>query len=235
MTRAPLALYWIIGNHGIVGSDGSLMTRKIKEKYQSAYPRAIFICRRSTWKSCSDRVRSLTELQAAVAARTICGARNGGGHTDRKVFPKVRILGPARRATQLEISRTDAFTLGIDPLQCGNRAILREHPGIRIVGPAGEVTVEEGVIVAARHIHFHTSDAEKWGITDKQMLKVRVGGERGVHIRAGACAGIGSIRAGHAYRYGRRQRGRRYNRRFGEIVGLTLHRYPMATPGRFML
>ena len=42
------------------------------------------------------------------------------------------------------------------------------------------MTIEEGVIVAARHIHFHTSDAEKWGIADKQKLKVRFGGDRGV-------------------------------------------------------
>lgn len=94
-------------------------------------------------------------------------------------FPKVRILGPARKMTQLEISRTDAFSLGLNPpvRESGN---IQGTPGIRIVGPAGEVTVEEGVIVAARHIHFHTSDAERWGIRDKQMLKVRVGGERGL-------------------------------------------------------
>ena len=53
-------------------------------------------------------------------------------------------------------------------------------PGVKIVGPKGEVELQEGVIVAARHIHFHTSDAEKWGISDKQMLRVRVGGERGL-------------------------------------------------------
>ncbi len=94
-------------------------------------------------------------------------------------FPKVRILGPARNLTQLEISRTDAFTLGINPpvRESGN---IAGTPGVRIVGPAGEVTIEEGVIVAARHIHFHTSDAQKWGIRDKQMLQVKAGGERGV-------------------------------------------------------
>lgn len=94
-------------------------------------------------------------------------------------FPKVRILGPARKTTQLEVSRTDAFSLGLNPpvRESGN---IENTPGIRIVGPAGEVTVDQGVIVAARHIHFHTSDAERWGIGDKQLLKVRVGGERGV-------------------------------------------------------
>jgi putative phosphotransacetylase len=94
-------------------------------------------------------------------------------------FPKVRILGPVRKATQLEVSRTDAFALGLQaPLrESGN---IEGTPGIRIVGPKGEVTVDKGVIVAARHIHFHTSDAARWGITDKQMLKVRIGGDRGV-------------------------------------------------------
>lgn len=94
-------------------------------------------------------------------------------------FPKVRILGPTRKNTQLEISRTDSFALGV-------KAPVRESgdtagsAGITIKGPAGEVTIEEGVIIAARHIHFHTSDAERWGIVDKQKLKVRVGGDRGV-------------------------------------------------------
>lgn len=94
-------------------------------------------------------------------------------------FPKVRILGPARKRTQLEISRTDAFALGMKPpvRESGN---IAGTPGMTIKGPAGEVTVEEGVIVAARHIHFHTSDAERWGIADKQRLRVRLGGERGM-------------------------------------------------------
>jgi Propanediol utilization protein len=94
-------------------------------------------------------------------------------------FPKVRILGPVRPATQLEVSRTDAFALGINPpvRESGN---IKGSAGITIKGPAGEVTIEEGVIVAARHIHFHTSDADKWGIADKQLLKVRFQGERGV-------------------------------------------------------
>ncbi|TJY43109.1 phosphate propanoyltransferase [Cohnella pontilimi] len=100
-------------------------------------------------------------------------------HGPKGSFPKVRILGPVRRATQLEVSRTDAFALGAKPpvRESGN---IAGTPGFRIVGPAGEVTVEQGMIVAARHIHFHTSDAGKWGISDKQLLKVRVGGERGV-------------------------------------------------------
>ncbi|MGO4277039.1 PduL/EutD family phosphate acyltransferase, partial [Paenibacillus sp. TAF58] len=47
-----------------------------------------------------------------------------------------------------------------------------------VIGPQGEIELEQGVIVAARHIHFHTSDALKWGIQDKQLLRVKVNGER---------------------------------------------------------
>jgi putative phosphotransacetylase len=90
---------------------------------------------------------------------------------------KIRILGPARGVTQLEISRTDSFALGLNPplRQSGDVA---GTPGIKVIGPAGSVELEFGVIVAARHIHFHTSDALAWGITDKQMLKVKLNGER---------------------------------------------------------
>jgi putative phosphotransacetylase len=92
-------------------------------------------------------------------------------------FDKVRILGPARGATQLEVSKTDSFFLGLNPpvRQSGN---ITGTPGIRLIGPAGELTIEEGVIVAARHIHFHTDDAGRWGIADKQLLTVKIEGER---------------------------------------------------------
>lgn len=92
-------------------------------------------------------------------------------------FDKVRILGPIRPQTQIEVSRTDAFTLGIHPpvRESGN---IEGTPGLRVIGPHGEVTLEQGVIVAARHIHLHTSDAKQWGIQDKQLLRVHMRGER---------------------------------------------------------
>jgi len=92
-------------------------------------------------------------------------------------FNKVRILGPVRGNTQLEISKTDSFKLGIQaPVrQSGN---TEGTPGVKIVGSAGEVTIQEGVIIAARHIHFHTQDALKWGIENNQKLSVKCKGER---------------------------------------------------------
>ncbi|MDP5273522.1 phosphate propanoyltransferase [Chengkuizengella axinellae] len=95
----------------------------------------------------------------------------------KNCFEKVRILGPARGDSQLEISKTDSFYLGVKaPVR--ESGDIEDSPGIKVVGPAGEVEMEKGVIIAARHIHFHTSDAEKWGIQNKQLLKVKVNGER---------------------------------------------------------
>ncbi len=91
----------------------------------------------------------------------------------------VRVLGPARPETQIEISLTDARVLGVGaPVK--DSGDLAGSPGVKIVGPKGEVDLEKGVIVAARHIHMHTSDAEKAGLRDKEEVKVIVGGKRGV-------------------------------------------------------
>jgi len=121
----------------------------------------------------------LTEMKPLTQPGQFAANETVAVYGPKGAFGKVRILGPARKATQLEVSRTDAFALGMNP-PVRESGSIEGTPGIRIVGPAGEVTVDEGVIVAARHIHFHTSDAERFGISDKQLLKVRVGGDRGV-------------------------------------------------------
>ena len=85
----------------------------------------------------------------------------------------VSILGPTRPATQLEVYLTDARTLGV-------KAPVRESgdvagsPGIKLVGPCGEVELKEGVIAAKRHIHITPDDAEKFGVQDRQIVEVRV-------------------------------------------------------------
>ena len=101
----------------------------------------------------------------------------------------VRVLGPARPATQIEISLTDGFALGVKaPIK--NSGDLEGTPGAKIVGPKGEVTIDKGVIVAARHLHMYTTDAEKYGCKDGDIVKIRVEGIRGlvfenVLVRAG--------------------------------------------------
>ncbi len=91
----------------------------------------------------------------------------------------LRVLGPARKETQIEILLADSFVLGVNPpvRESGN---LEGSPGAKLIGPKGEVTIEKGVIVARRHIHMLPPEAEKIGVVDKQMVSVKVGGERGL-------------------------------------------------------
>lgn len=91
----------------------------------------------------------------------------------------VRILGPVRKETQVELSVTDCFKIGVKPV-VRDSGQLDGTEGINIIGPVGEVTTDKGVIVAGRHIHFHTDQAKEWGVQDGQRVKVNVQGERPV-------------------------------------------------------
>lgn len=97
----------------------------------------------------------------------------------KNTIKNVLILGPVRKATQVEISLTDARALGVN-------ALIRESgdiagtSGIKLVGPAGEVEITEGVIAAKRHVHLDTATAEEMGLKDKQIVSVKVEGERGL-------------------------------------------------------
>lgn len=97
----------------------------------------------------------------------------------RGVLESVRVLGPLRSYSQVEISRTDSFKLGVNPpiRESGDH---EGSPGCVLVGPAGVVSLKEGVIIALRHIHMHTSDAKRYGLKDKDLVTVQVGGERGL-------------------------------------------------------
>jgi putative phosphotransacetylase len=91
----------------------------------------------------------------------------------------VRILGPVRKETQIEISLADGFVLGVNP-PVRDSGDLIDSPGAKVVGPMGEVVIEKGVIAASRHIHMHTSDAENFGVVDKEVVSVKVEGKRGL-------------------------------------------------------
>ena len=88
-------------------------------------------------------------------------------------FPAVSILGPVRKATQVEISLTDARSIGVN-------APVRESGDIagsgacRLVGPAGEIEISEGVIAAKRHIHATVADAERMGLENGQIVSVEI-------------------------------------------------------------
>ncbi|MDI9520004.1 MAG: phosphate propanoyltransferase [Bacillota bacterium] len=83
------------------------------------------------------------------------------------------ILGPTRKETQVEISLTDARTLGLKP-PVRESGDTKGSAGCKIVGPAGEIDLAEGVIVAKRHIHMTPEDAEKFGVKDKDVVGVKV-------------------------------------------------------------
>lgn len=88
-------------------------------------------------------------------------------------FPAVSILGPTRPADQVELSASDARSIGV-------AAPVRESGDIagsgacKLVGPKGEVELQEGVIVAKRHIHMTPEDAENYGVKDKQVVSVKI-------------------------------------------------------------
>lgn len=95
------------------------------------------------------------------------------------IIEKVRVLGPARKKTQVEVAPSDAFRLGIAP-PVRDSGDIAGSAGLTLVGPNGTVTLKEGVILAARHIHMHPLDAERFGVKDKQRVNVKAPGPRGV-------------------------------------------------------
>ncbi|HHY92804.1 MAG TPA: phosphate propanoyltransferase [Firmicutes bacterium] len=94
------------------------------------------------------------------------------------VLPKVRVLGPPRGHTQVEVAQTDCFVLGIPPLVRASGHIAGT-PGLAVVGPKGARFLREGAIVALRHVHITPPEAAAWGLKDGDFVAVRVlGGER---------------------------------------------------------
>lgn len=91
----------------------------------------------------------------------------------KKSLANVSILGPVRPATQIELSATDARSIGISaPIR--ESGDVAGSAGCKLVGPCGEVEVKEGVIVAKRHIHLTPADAEELGVKDKEVVWVKL-------------------------------------------------------------
>ena len=85
----------------------------------------------------------------------------------------ISILGPERKATQVELSLTDARALGIK-VPVRESGDIDNTPGLKLVGPKGEVEIPMGAIAAKRHIHLTPADAEEMGLVDKQIVSVKV-------------------------------------------------------------
>lgn len=89
----------------------------------------------------------------------------------------IRVLGPARPESQVELALTDARAIGVDiPIRESGQ--LDGTPGCKLVGPSGEVELSKGVIAALRHIHLSAEEAEKAGVKDKQIVGLKFDGPR---------------------------------------------------------
>ena len=100
---------------------------------------------------------------------TVCGPKGA--------IEKVRVLGPARKQTQVEILMGDTFKLGVKG-EVRMSGVLDGTPGVTLVGPKGSVQIPEGVIVAKRHIHMSSADAARFGVQDGQIIDLECDGTR---------------------------------------------------------
>ena len=94
-------------------------------------------------------------------------------------FERVRILGPVRPVTQIEIAISDSFKLGVNP-PVRESGDLADSPGLKLVGPKGAVELTEGVIIASRHIHMDEETAKQYNLKDKDIVTVKCEGPRAV-------------------------------------------------------
>ncbi len=91
----------------------------------------------------------------------------------KRMLPNVRVLGPTRPHSQVELAFTDTISLGIDaPVRHSGK--VDGTPGCVLVGPKGVVELDEGVIRAARHVHMNFGDAEKYGVRNGDLMKLRI-------------------------------------------------------------
>lgn len=98
--------------------------------------------------------------------------------TEKDEIEKVRIVGPVRDYTQVEISKTDAYKLGINP-PIRDSGDLKGSSPIIIIGPVGTLNLKEGCIIPTRHIHIMPNQVALYGLSDKKEVSVRLGREKG--------------------------------------------------------
>jgi putative phosphotransacetylase len=118
---------------------------------------------------------------AAQETVTLIGPRS-------RLISNLRILGPCRDLTQVELAFTDAITLGIDNLPIRISGNTKGTPGAYLMGPAGMMELAEGLIRAAIHVHMNPGDARFYRVKHGDLMKLRVGGDTGVtfdrvHVR----------------------------------------------------
>ncbi|MCD8151909.1 MAG: phosphate propanoyltransferase [Clostridiales bacterium] len=133
-------------------------------------------------------IRALTQPGQFAAREQVTVVGPGGS------LEHVRVLGPTRAKSQIEISVSDSFKIGVKKCPIRLSGDLDGSMGVTLIGPKGRVTLDEGLIVAARHIHMSEAEALVYGVHDRQVVAVRVGGERPCTLENVICR-VGS---GHA-------------------------------------
>ena len=118
---------------------------------------------------------------AATETVTLIGPRS-------RLISNLRILGPLRSRSQIELAFTDAVSLGYDDVPIRLSGNLAGTPGAVLMGPNGVVELKDGVIRAAMHVHMNPDDAARYGVRQRDVMKLRVGGDAGVtfehvHVR----------------------------------------------------
>lgn len=118
---------------------------------------------------------------AAKETVTLIGPRS-------RLISNLRILGPMRKQSQVELAFTDAISLGFDDVPVRLSGNIEGTPGAVIMGPKGVVELKEGVIRAAIHVHMSPAEADYFGVKQGDRMKLRIGGESGltfnnVHVR----------------------------------------------------
>ena len=98
--------------------------------------------------------------------------------TEKSQIENVRILGPVRKYTQVEISKTDAYKLGLNP-PVRDSGDLKQSEKIELIGPKGTIKIEEGCIIATRHIHITPEEVIKYGLENLKTVSVELPGEKG--------------------------------------------------------
>jgi putative phosphotransacetylase len=120
--------------------------------------------------------RNLSQVGEFAAEETVTLVGPKG-----RALEGVRLLGPLREFTQIELARSDGLRLGVD-LPVRKTGDLQGSPGLTAVGPSGTVVLKQGAIRTTRHIHMSADDAARFGLRDGQVVRARVGGVRAVTL-----------------------------------------------------
>lgn len=124
----------------------------------------------------------LTEKKALTQPGEFAAEETVAVRFGDKEIANVRVISPLRAKTQLEISLTDAYSLGMKAL-LRSSGDLKGTPGVTLVGPAGETVLDQGAIVALRHLHISPKESKKLGIQNKKTVSVAIRGERALIFR----------------------------------------------------